>query len=125
MNIRVITLDAARRKLARARSKSEEGVGIYGHACLGHRVHNLEAGNSHRKWKAVTDARRLVEVMEQHNLQKVCAVTLRLPVACFDHGFTTVYYIGDKMLLATFSSDKTSLNSREKNLLAQMGMIIQ
>lgn len=95
-----VTLRAARKALAVAYKKADEGVGIYGKACLGHRVSNLECGNRYRKERAVSRARAVVDKMEELGVQFLDRVTVRDG----DEGLVTFYLHGNDVVLTHFSS---------------------
>lgn len=114
-----VTLAAAKKQLAKARVKADEGVGIYGKACLGHRVSNLECGNRYRKERAVSRARQVVDAMEAAGVQEVERLVIQGD-HWMDPGFSTVYVSGAQVLLVVHSSaDKVGLGKiREAKLAA-------
>lgn len=90
-----VTLKAARKQLALAYSKQDESTAIYGKACLGHRVTNMENGNRYRKDRALSRARAIVEAMVARNLPYLERVTFRDG----DDGFVTFYLSGTEIVL--------------------------
>lgn len=112
-----VTLAAARKRLAAAMEKGEEEVRVRPAGGLGHRVHNLESGLREKKAKAVRQARRLVEAMEQRGLDRVERLVLR-GGDLDDSGYSVVYLAGATVICVQHSGmDRAGLGQDRQAML--------
>lgn len=119
-----VTLKQARKRLAMAYASQEAGVHVRTRGSLGKKIYQLEAGAKTMKERAVWRARKLVETMVAHELDRLEYVVIQGDEFAEDGGWSTVYLaprnrtdLPEVLFIIHSSADKVGLGDMRQREL--------